>query len=157
MEGYDPKPILEDLKKNARPSTLSLLPGKYPFWSRHASATGMCYIDFDPSLTYINDGVDIDINELNYNFPRTPKMLAWIRWADSALNYTDSTSIYKMPTFAPDAVYNGFIDSERKLLRFSRITLSGNGVSRTERIYIRFFLFDDDVFQSIEGRTSQLA
>lgn len=139
-----------DLKKNARPSTLDFLPGKYPFWTRHASASGLAYIDYDPSTTYVQDGVDIDINEFRYNFNKTPKMLSWFRRSDDSLQYTDTTTIYKMPTYAPDAIYQGFVDSSRQLLRFSRRALAGVGSSTTERIYIKFFLFDDEVFNTID-------
>lgn len=151
MKPLRPKPFMEDLKRNARPSTLDFLPGKYPFWTRHASASGLAYIDYDPSNTYVQDGVDIDINEFRYNFTKTPKMLAWFRRSDDNLEYDDSTPIYKMPTYAPDAVYQGFIDASRKLLRFSRRALVGVGSPTTERIYIKFFLFDDEVFNTIEN------
>jgi len=151
MKPLKPRPLVDDLKRNARPSTLDFLPGKYPFWTKHASASGLAHIDYDPSLTYVQDGVDIDINEFRYNFSKTPKMLAWFRKADSFLDYSETTPIYKMPTFAPDAIYTGFIDANRKLLRFSRRSLSGSGGSTTERIYIKFFLFDDEVFNTIEN------
>lgn len=144
------KPLTEDLLVNARPSSLDFLPSKYPFWTRHASASGVAYIDYDPSLTFVLDGVDIDINEFRYKFDKTPKLMAWFRRSDSLLGYSNTTKIYKMPTFAPDANYRGFIDSERKLLRFTRRSLSGTGGSTTERIYIKFLLFDDGIIAPVD-------
>lgn len=159
MKPYRPKPLSEELKSKARVSSLEYLPGTYPFFTRHAATSGIVPLDFDTTLDDVTDGVDVDISEFRYNFERTPLMLSWYRFAASDLSYDPRSEIYKFPMVRVDdsgtelEQYSTFISSQRKLLRFEREALSAYGSAGTTRIYIKFFLFNDEVFKNVIDRS----
>jgi hypothetical protein len=142
----------------SRIRSLQQLPATYPFWTRHATTSGIVYMDFDPTVAQVVDGVDVDISEYKFNLSKTPLMLAWFRFADSSNNYSSTTDIYKYPLVRRNSSgtalesFTCFINSSRKLLRFSRRAITAYGTGTT-RVYIKFFIFDDDPFKNPNNRT----
>lgn len=142
----------------SRIRSLQQLPATYPFWTRHATTSGIVYMDFDPTVAQVEDGVDVDISEYKFNISKSPLILCWFRFADSSNNYTDTTEIYKYPLLRRNSSgtvlesFTVFINSSRKLLRFYRTAVTPYGTGTT-RIYIKFFLFDDDPFKNPDNVT----
>ena len=142
----------------SRIRSLQQLPATYPFWTRHATTSGIVYMDFDPTVAQVVDGVDVDISEYKFNLSKTPLMLAWFRFADSNNNYSSTSEIYKYPLVRRNSTgtalesYTCFINSGRKLLRFSRRAITAYGTGTT-RVYIKFFIFDDDPFKNPNNKT----
>lgn len=142
----------------SRIQALQQLPATYPFWTRHATTSGIVYMDFDPTVAQVIDGVDVDISEYKFNLSKTPLMLAWFRFANSSNTYSDTTEIYKYPLVRRNnsgtalESFTCFINSNRKVLRFTRRAITAYG-SGTTRVYIKFFLFDDDAFKNPNNRT----
>lgn len=141
-----------------RIKTRMQLPATYPFWTNHASSSGIVYLDFDPTVAQVQDGVDIDISEYKYNFSKTPLVLAWFRFANSDLTYSNTTEIYKYPIVRRNTsgvaleAFTMYVDATSKILRFSRRSVSSYGTIPL-RIYIKFLMFDDEPFKNPITRT----
>lgn len=150
------KSLKDALQQNARPSSLEFLPGQYPFWTRHAVFTGMTYLDYDTTVLSRVDVV-ISLDDADIKFQNTPLILSWLRDADSALNYTNTTPIYRFPIVRrnsstgveQESFNNGFF-VENGSLYFVRHGINTFGSAGTTRTYIKFFLFDDDAFLNID-------
>jgi len=145
------RPLWKSLEENARPSSLNFLPAPYPFWTRHAAFTGMTYLDYNSSVIS-RVSVVIDTTDGGHNFAKTPLVLTWVRDSDSSLNYTTSTAIYKFPIIRRNSSgvaiesFNTSFFSATNQLYFVRHSITAFGTSATKRVYIKFFLFDDDPF-----------
>jgi hypothetical protein len=125
------------------------LPGANPFWTRHATTSGIVPLNFDTNAAAgVQDGVDVDVSEGDYNFEKTPLLLAWFRFANADSTYSDSTAIYRYPLEIGGGSFEQFISADRKLLRFYRRSITPSGVATPTRIYIKFFIFDDDPFKN---------
>lgn len=148
-----PIPLSEALRNNFRISTLDLLPGVYPFWSRHAALTGMTWLDFTTSSGGgVRNSVTIDLSDSDFNFTQTPLILAWFRDANADLTYSDSTPIYRFPIVRRNTSgvelesFNTSFFADYDQLYFVRHGITAYGSAGTKRIYIKFFLFKDDAF-----------
>jgi hypothetical protein len=150
---YTPEALSKALQRNARPTETQFLPAPYPFWTRHAAFTGMTWLDFDPSALSRVD-VRINLDESDVKFDRTPLLLAWLRDANDDLSYSDETPIYRFPCVRDEreSFNNGFF-TDNTTLYFVRHSGDVYGSSGTKRVYIKFYVFNDDAYLNPDNRS----